>query len=59
MRLDNDVLSFKDTYSFFNGFVSTCDWGMLIWHSLTPPSKSLLFWRLMYDKLHTDDNLTL
>lgn len=59
MRSDNNVLSFKDAYSFLNGFIPACNWGRMIWFSFILPSKSLLFWPLMYGKLPIDDILAL
>ncbi|PNX65865.1 ribonuclease H, partial [Trifolium pratense] len=32
-------------------------WAKVIWNSTIPPSKSLLAWRLMHNKMPTDDNL--
>jgi ribonuclease HI len=33
------------------------NWAKLIWNPAIPPSKALLAWRLMYDKIPTDENL--
>ncbi|MCH86122.1 ribonuclease H protein, partial [Trifolium medium] len=34
-------------------------WAKVIWSPDIPPSKSLLVWRLMHNKVPTDDNLML
>jgi len=32
------------------------NWGKFIWKSFVPPSNSLLLWRLLHNKLPTDEN---
>ena len=51
-------LSFKDAYLFqSNTAVSPPAWCKYIWNIAIPPSKSLLLWRILQDKLPTDDQL--
>ena len=51
-------LTFKDAYFFHASQHSqNLSWDKSIWHIVIPPSKSLLIWRLLHDKLPTDDNL--
>jgi hypothetical protein len=50
-------LSIKEAYFFKMQHSQDLDWAKLIWSIVIPPSKSLLVWRLMYDKLPTDENL--
>ena len=55
----NGVLSLKDAYKFKKGIFTKVPWAKLIWSADIPPSKSLLVWRLMLDKVPTDDILTI
>jgi len=50
-------LSLKDAYSFKKHPATKKHWAKTIWCKDIPLSKSLLAWRIMYDKLPTDDNL--
>jgi hypothetical protein len=50
-------LSLKEAYLFKMQHSQDLTWAKLIWNSAIPPSKSLLVWRLMYDKIPTDENL--
>jgi ribonuclease HI len=50
-------LSLKEAYLFKMQHSQDLVWAKLIWSIAIPPSKSLLVWRLMYDKLPTDENL--
>jgi hypothetical protein len=54
---DNGDLELKHAYDFKLAQVQELHWARLIWNVDIPPSKSLLAWRLMHDKLPTDDNL--
>jgi ribonuclease HI len=56
---DSGNLSLKEAYSFKCHHSAQLHWAKLIWCKDIPPSKSLLAWRLMHDKLPTDDNLRL
>ncbi|MCI20446.1 ribonuclease H protein, partial [Trifolium medium] len=51
------LLSFKDAYLFHGQGGQNLAWAKLIWCSEIPPSKSLLSWRLVHDKLPTDNKL--
>jgi len=51
-------LSFKDAYLFHN--TSTAhfsSWATCIWNKAIPPSKSMLMWRILQEKIPTDDQL--
>lgn len=50
-------LSFKDAYLFQTTPSQVISWAKCIWHLVIPPSKSLLLWKLLLNKLPTDDNL--
>jgi hypothetical protein len=50
-------LSLKDAYFFKLQHSQDLNWAKLIWNPAIPPSKALLAWRLMYDKIPTDENL--
>ena len=50
-------LSFKDAYLFHASSSQNISWAKTIWHIAIPPSKSILLWKLLLDKLPTDDNL--
>ncbi|GAU48375.1 hypothetical protein TSUD_405370 [Trifolium subterraneum] len=52
-------LSLKDAFYFKRHHFAQFHWAKTIWCKDIPPSKSLLAWRLMHDKLPTDDNLRL
>lgn len=54
---DSGVLSFKDAYIYVNHDAQAVGWGNLIWSSIIPPSRSFLLWRLLHNKLPTDENL--
>jgi ribonuclease HI len=53
------TLSLNDAFEFKRTHLPKLDWTKSIWSSDIPPSKSLLAWRLMHDKLPTDENLSL
>jgi hypothetical protein len=52
-------LSLKNAYNFQKPSGQLCSWAKLIWNSVISPSKSLLLWRLLHNKLPTDENLSL
>lgn len=54
---DNGSLSVKDAYSFKRHHSPHLDWAKCIWSADIPPSKSLISWRLMHDKLPNDEHL--
>jgi hypothetical protein len=54
---NNGDLSFKETFEFKYGIGQNITWAKTIWSPDIPPSKSLLVWRLMHNKVPTDDNL--
>jgi hypothetical protein len=54
---DNGLLSLKDAYNFKRKHFLVLSWAKVIWCIDVPPSRSLLAWRIMLDKLPTDDKL--
>jgi len=52
-------LSLKDAYSFKLQNCQDLNWAKLIWNADVPPSKSVFVWRLMHQKVPTDENLKL
>jgi hypothetical protein len=56
---DSGDLQLKDAYQFILHNFQELHWAKTIWNSDIPPSKSLLVWRLMHDKLPTDEKLSL
>jgi len=56
-QASNGTLSLKDAYNFKTHDSQQVSWGKLIWSIHIPPTKSLLSWRLMHDKVPCDDNL--
>jgi len=50
-------LNLKDAYIFKKHHSPEVHWAKFIWCKDIPPSKSLLVWRCMLDKLPTDENL--
>jgi hypothetical protein len=51
------ALTFKDAFLFHGEIGQNLAWAKLIWCIDIPPSKSLLSWRLVHDKLPTDNIL--
>jgi len=51
------ILTLKEAYNFKKHHFPKVSWAKIIWSIDIPPSKSLLVWRLMLNKLPTDDNL--
>jgi ribonuclease HI len=54
---DDGDLTLKEAYLFKLQQVHDLPWANSIWSSDIPPSKSLLVWRIMHDKVPTDENL--
>jgi len=52
-------LSLKEAFLFKYGACQNIFWAKGLWSPDIPPSKSLTTWRLMHNKLPTDDNLVL
>ncbi|CAI8601992.1 unnamed protein product [Vicia faba] len=52
-------LSVKAAYGHLSSVRQATAWGGIIWNYAILPSKSILFWRLVFGKLSTDDNLQL
>lgn len=58
-KSESGGLSLKEAYVFHNPPGHVDHWSKLLWHKLIPPSKSILVWRIINNKLPTDDNLWL
>ncbi|GAU31405.1 hypothetical protein TSUD_370540 [Trifolium subterraneum] len=54
---DSGDLSLKDAYGFKMQNFDELHWATIIWNTDIPPSKSFLVWRLMHNKVPTDENL--
>lgn len=50
-------LTFKEAYLFHKNNSQNITWAKLIWNKAIPPSKSQLMWRILLDKMPTDDQL--
>jgi len=50
-------LTFKEAFLFKYGIGQNIHWAKAIWSPDIPSSKSFLSWRLMHDKVPTDENL--
>ena len=50
-------LSHKIAYAFLNGTGQRAPWVSILWNTYIPPSRASITWRLLYNKLPTDDNL--
>lgn len=44
-------------FEFKAQFTQVVHWGKLIWNAHIPPSRSLLLWRVIHNRLPTDENL--
>jgi len=51
-------LNFKDAYLFNTHAAQVILWAKQIWNQFIRPLKSLLSWRLMYNKVPIDENLS-
>ncbi|XP_019460146.1 PREDICTED: uncharacterized protein LOC109359906 [Lupinus angustifolius] len=57
-KSSNDgLLSAKDAYLHLNPGSVQHNWGPILWSDAIPPSKSFIAWRLLNNKMPTDDNL--
>jgi ribonuclease HI len=54
---DSGDVELKQAYSFKLQQFHDLPWAKLIWNQAIPPSKSLMVWRLMHQKMPTDENL--
>jgi hypothetical protein len=54
---DDGDLQLKEAYLFNSHTWQELHWAKIIWCAEIPPSKSLFVWRLMNDKVPTDENL--
>jgi len=53
----NEDLTFKDAYLFKARTGQKIHWAKLAWSQGIPPSKSLFAWRVMHDRVPTDEKL--
>lgn len=53
----DDALSHKLAFSFLNGNSQKVSWAKLLWNAYIPPSRAAISWRLLHNKLPTDENL--
>lgn len=51
------LLTNKLAYSFLAGASIQVPWHKLLWNSYIPPSRAFIVWRLIHNKLPTDENL--
>lgn len=51
------ILTAKEAYDYKKNHFRKLHWTKHIWSADIPPSKSLMVWRLMHNKLPTDENL--
>ena len=54
---NNGDLSFKQAYEFKYGVGQNIKWAKDLWCPNIPPTKSLLVWRILHNKVSTDENL--
>ncbi|XP_019427139.1 PREDICTED: uncharacterized protein LOC109335459 [Lupinus angustifolius] len=54
---NDGVLTLKETYHHLNPTLGQTNWGKHIWSSCIPPSKSFTTWRLIQERVPTDENL--
>lgn len=54
---DSRELSFKDDFLHLHLLQSASTWGKLIWSQYIPPSRSFFVWRIIHNRIPTDDNL--
>jgi ribonuclease HI len=56
---DSGELELKEAYLFKMQQYQELHWAKLIWNPAIPPSRSFMAWRLMHEKMPTDENLIL
>lgn len=56
---DSGILSLKDFYIFKDKKLAILDWPETIWSKDVPLSKSLLVWKIMHDKISTDEMINI
>jgi len=47
----------KPAFAFLHPLAAPLHWAYLVWKSCISPSHSFIFWRLMHQKMPTDENL--
>lgn len=50
-------LSFKEGFTLFEPNQALCNWTKLIWNRLIPPSKSFVAWKLVHNRIPTNDQM--
>ena len=53
----NGLLSFKDAFLFKSSKGQKIQWAKTIWSPDIPPSKSILIWRILHNRMPTNENL--
>ncbi|GAU44578.1 hypothetical protein TSUD_139510 [Trifolium subterraneum] len=56
-HVSSGMLTLKDAYEFKRLQLPNLSWTKTVWCKDVPPSRSLLVWRLMHDKIPTDEKL--
>lgn len=54
---NSSQLTFKDVVMFYKPASTQVSWSKLLCNEAIPPSKSFITWRLIYNRLSTDDNM--
>ncbi|XP_058746270.1 uncharacterized protein LOC131619157 [Vicia villosa] len=55
--VENGTLTIKHAYSFITNLVPQGEWSQFPWDIDTGPAHSMIVWRLLHNRLPTDDNL--
>lgn len=56
-KSDSGELKIRDAFHFLNPQGNSVSWGKIIWSSCIPPSRTFLLWKLLHNKMTTDENL--
>jgi hypothetical protein len=59
MHATSGDLSLKKAYQHFTPSGNIVSWAKLLWNLAIPPSESFMVWRLLHNKLATDENLAI
>ncbi|XP_058756625.1 uncharacterized protein LOC131629842 [Vicia villosa] len=58
-ELDNGHLNLKSAYRFFHASTPAASWKTFLWSPNVPPSHSMIVWRLINNKIPTDENMSI
>ncbi|XP_058776557.1 uncharacterized protein LOC131650867 [Vicia villosa] len=58
-ELANGQLNLKYAYRFFQASTPTASWKTFQWSPNVPPSQSMIVWRLINNKIPTDENMSI